>query len=110
MKPIYLLTMDESAGEQKVDRFPEFSRAISTLNIYTSNFIGTVTVEASIKLNPSDNDWFVVHEEVFPEITSDNIRKRNKAINLVGRFIWMRATAEKALPYEHGLVDRVTII
>jgi hypothetical protein len=110
MSPILLLRTDESQGELRVDRFPDFPRATTTLNIMTSNFVGTVTVEATIKLDPTDADWFVLHEEVFPDFTESLDRKRNVAANYSGRFISMRAKAVKAEGFPTGLVDRVAVI
>lgn len=101
---------DESEGAVRVDRFPEPGNAISTIHIMTSNFAGTVRVEATIKLAPQDADWFLVHEEVFPKLTSTDHTRRNVEVNATGRFISMRATATKLTDVLPGIVDRVTVI
>jgi hypothetical protein len=110
MQPIILFRTDESQGELRVDRFPDFARPVTTINVLTSNFVGTVTVEATIKIDPQESDWFIIHETVFPEFRLTEERKRNTATNVTGRFIHMRATATKALGFPLGIVDRITVI
>lgn len=110
MQPVHLITADESNGAVRVDRFPEPPRPIHTVNIYTSNFEGTVTIEATIKLEPTDADWFVVHTETFAPIGMNDKRRRVRAANVTGRFISMRATAVKLNANTPGIVDRVTVL
>lgn len=110
MQPVHLFTADESAGAVRVDRFPEPPRPVNTLNIYTANYVGVVTIEASIKLNPTDDDWFVIHIETFEPFVSNETKRRVRAANVTGRFLWMRATAVKDPVHPLGIVDRVTVI
>lgn len=104
------MTNDESDGELRVDRFPEIPRSVYTLAIYTADYVGTVTVEATISLNPSPSDWFIVHTEEFTPFTVPGPRARNTLTNLEGRFISMRAKAQRTLGYPTGIVNRVTVI
>jgi hypothetical protein len=110
MKPFHLITSDKSAGAVRVDRFPEAPHAVATINIHSANFVGKVVVEATIKLDPQDADWFVLHTETFEPITMGQDARRNRITNKEGRFISMRATATKADGFPHGIIDRVTIL
>lgn len=110
MQSINLMTNDESDGEVRVDRFPETPRSVYTLAIYTANYVGIVTVEATISLNPSETDWFVIHAEEFAPFGEPVPRARSTLTNLEGRFISMRARAERTLGYPTGIVSRVTVI
>jgi hypothetical protein len=110
MQPLYLIRSNKIDGEVRVDHFPRPPRAVHTVNIYTSDFVGTVTVEATIKLQPQASDWFVVHEEVFAVMNSNEQTRRNRTVNLTGVFTSMRASFVKANGIAHGLIDRVTVI
>ena len=110
MQPIYLYRNEVETGDVRVDRFPEVPRALATITILTANFVGTVTVEATIKLEPTGSDWFVIHTETFPTFVTQEEKKRNRAVNVAGRFISMRATVTKDEGHPFGIVDRVTVI
>lgn len=110
MQPIYLLRNNESEGAVRVDRFPEAPLAVYTINIHSANFVGTVKVEGTIKLDPTDDDWFEVHTETFNYFTQNENTRRNRAVNAEGRFISMRASSTKALGWVYGNIDRVTVI
>lgn len=110
MHPFYLFRDNESEGAVRVDRFPDFAPAIHTVNILTANFVGTVTIEATIKLDPQTSDWFTVHVEDFAPLSYSEEKRRSRAVNLTGRFIHMRAIATNAEGVVEGRVDRVTVI
>lgn len=108
MQPIYLYrNMDEKHDAVRVDRFPDFPKPVRTISLHTHNFYGTVTVEASIVLEPTtEDDWVAVWTEEFGPRFTDMPSVRNRAKNVVGHFKWMRVTVETIT----GHVDRVLVI
>lgn len=63
------------------------SDGIHTVLFNTSNFVGTITIQATLELYPTDNDWFDVHTETFAVDSSTS----NRSTNIVGKFVFVRA-------------------
>lgn len=110
MRPIYLVSFDEVHEKQRVDHFPEAFLGQTSIGVYTLDFVGSIAVEATICLDPQEDDWFEVWREVFSVKSQNEPTALNHIVNVVGRFVWMRAKVEKDLNVRHGVVDRITVI
>lgn len=111
MQPLYLYRTEESSPPTRVDNFPNPARSVITVAQHTADFVGTIVVEASIASDPQEGDWFIAHAEDYLEfVGSTEERARNRLVNLVGRFIWMRVVVTRDPSKPQGTVDRVTVI
>jgi hypothetical protein len=63
---------------------------------YDSNFIGTVTMQATLATAPAEADWFdinnttVVRTENSPSYDSMNVTVMSDYRNFTGNFVWVR--------------------
>jgi len=61
--------------------------------MYTANsdFVGTITIQATLASSPSNNDWFNVTNS---SVTYTQINERSTStvdlINFIGNFVWIR--------------------
>lgn len=104
MQPFFLYRDDESTP-QRVSRFPDPPRPITTINLHTSGWTGTIEIHASIALEPTDDDWVMIHRET---IAGEQGKRQNFLRNLTGCFIWLKAVVVQE--GTRGRVDRVTAI
>jgi hypothetical protein len=94
-----------------------------TLSIATSHCRGRLTIEASVKLTPSNSDWFPIKlgDQLFIDYPRNGLHSETSTIafSFTGRFIWMRARIDRSLiiPLDAqahmvahcGLVDRILL-
>jgi hypothetical protein len=75
---------------------------MQTVNISTTDFIGNVTLQAS--LNPVSNTaiWFDVEKYVCNTATSST-----QSYSLIGNFVWMRA---KISDFTQGNIGNITLV
>jgi hypothetical protein len=63
---------------------------------YDSNFIGTVTMQATLASNPIESDWFNITgtttemTEMSPGYDSIDVTVRSDFYNFTGNFVWVR--------------------
>jgi hypothetical protein len=74
----------------------------------TDNFVGTVTMQASLATIPNNNDWFTVNGTTFNVSTStyyDNIASSStvNCYNFTGNFVWVRGVVN----INHGTVESI---
>jgi hypothetical protein len=63
----------------------------------TDDFVGTITMQASLATSPVETDWFNVNNTTFTVSTStyyDNISSSStvNCYNFTGNFVWVRGT------------------
>ena len=96
-----------------------------TMSIAAYNFIGKLTIQASIKATPTENDWFGVKigDAVGINYPRNSIfytpETSTATYNFTGRFIWMRAEIDRtdllppmATPADIarlGIIDRILV-
>jgi hypothetical protein len=63
---------------------------------YDSNFVGTVTMQASLSTDPIEADWFniedttIVQTENSPGYDTLDVTVQSTCINFTGNFVWVR--------------------
>lgn len=92
------------------------NKCLQTVNIKTTNFTGTLLIEASLCTDPNDgvaepSNWFVVHEVVANAqaetgTTQALASNTNVGINIHGNFVWMRA---RLVDFGAGIVNWVKV-
>jgi hypothetical protein len=76
---------------------------------YDSNFVGTITMQASLASNPVEADWFNVEgtteeqTETSPFYNSIEVTVQSKYCNFTGNFVWVRGVVS----IESGQVDSI---
>ena len=61
------------------------SDGLHTVQYTYIEFTGTITIEATLEIDPTENDWFTVHEYVAAQESS------SKIANFIGNYVWIRA-------------------
>lgn len=65
----------------------------TAMYVTTSDFVGTVTMQATLSTEPSDTDWFTV---LGTSVTYNNFVLRSETAvdlrNFEGNFVWVRGT------------------
>lgn len=98
-------------GEQvKAAGYYGSSNGKHTVAIYNKNFTGRLSIQATLALEPSDNDWFAVSlgGDLEVEYTDqDSIT----TFNFTGNYVWLRAVVDRSyLPAPedpHGSIDKI---
>ena len=101
----YLFISDKLKGDGYYNGSDGFHTVTYTVS---SNFVGTLAMQASLATNPVEGDWFdisnstVVHSSIagIPATTTTN------CVNFTGNFVWVRAKVNKPLnpPYFGSLM------
>ena len=104
-----LVWSDDNFGAVRVDNWPAGAPRLFTVVLQTNNFIGSITIQGSIAVEPSDDDWFDLNTETYlaPERTEN--KYKNKFFNCKGRIIWMRAVIQKSVERHPGRVERILV-
>lgn len=74
---------------QKGDGYFNYGDGLHTFVFLYDTFKGTVKLQATLALSPTENDWFDIYE-----IGGDSSVFPNPAVyqNITGNFVWIRAT------------------
>jgi hypothetical protein len=76
---------------------------------YDSNFIGTVTMQASLATAPAEADWFDISDttveqtEASPFYNTANVSQQSQYFNFTGNFVWVRGVVS----IDAGQVDSI---
>lgn len=83
----------------KGDGYYGRSDGLHSVQITTTNFTGTVAIQATLAVNPLEEDWFTVHvAEGTDETTS-------KIASVTGNYVWLRGV----LTYTDGTLNSVLL-
>jgi hypothetical protein len=92
-------------GEKfKGDGYYGRSDGFHTVQYNLTGFIGTVTIQATLAIDPQDTDWFTVYTQNYSEINSES-NTVNKLTNFTGNYVWIRA----AVTYTDGTVNSIIL-
>lgn len=87
-------------GEQfKGDGYYGRSDGLHTIQYSYTGFSGILSIQATLELDPVEEDWFTVHE-----YTAEN-ETHSKIVNFTGNYIWIRAI----LTYTDGTMNSVVL-
>ena len=79
------------------------NKRTSTIGIYTTNLVGRVWLQGSLKDNPSNKlDWFIIpltEETPFVEFNNYKddltVNRDNRFFNINGSFVWLRVILDR---------------
>lgn len=79
------------------------NKRTSTIGIYTTNFVGRIWLQGSLKDEPKDKlDWFIIpltEETPFVEFNNYKddltVNRDNRFFNINGSFVWLRVILDR---------------
>ena len=79
-----------------------------TVAFFTEDFVGNIEIQATVDSTVSDSSWFTVHTFGGDGSTVNDsaLKYFNSAINVTGRFTWMRV---KITGFTQGVIMKVTL-
>lgn len=66
------------------------SDGLHTVQYNLSGFLGTVSVQATLAVDPTETDWFTVYSSTYNPV-NDTGETGSHIINFTGNYIWVRA-------------------
>jgi hypothetical protein len=74
----------------KGDGYYGRSDGFHTAQYNITGFIGTVSIQATLAVTPTEDDWFTVYTQAYP-VVNDEGTTINKLVNFTGNYVWIRA-------------------
>ena len=90
------VTGDAYKGDGYYGRSDGFHTVQYTLN----NVRGTVSIQATLAVEPTSDDWFTVYTQEYTEETT-----ASKVTNFTGNYVWIRAVVE----YTQGTIENIKL-
>lgn len=91
-----------NSDQYKGDGYYRRTDGYHTVQYSVVGFIGTVNMQATLAVSPTDSDWFTVPDTeytVTESTTSTTIK------NFIGNYVWVRATAS----WTQGSINSITL-
>ena len=76
-----------TSAQQQGDGYYNFGDGLHTATFTFNNFVGSVRLEASLAITPTNSDWFTINNTTFT-----NPANGSNFVNFYGNFVWIRAT------------------
>lgn len=75
----------------KGDGYYGRSDGLHSIQYNLSGFIGTITMQATLATDPSDDDWFSISNTVHTSASSESDNANGSFIyNFTGNYVWVR--------------------
>ena len=98
-------TIETVTGEKfKGDGYYGRSDGFHTVQHTLTEFVGTVYIQATLAVNPIDDDWFTVSTHDYPVYADEGVTG-SYITNFVGNYVWIRTVIE----YTDGTVNSVVL-
>lgn len=85
--------------EYKGDGYYGRSDGLHTVQYTYTNLSGTIYIDGTLAVNPSEDDWFIVHEYTATEETN------SKIASFTGNYVWIRAS----VVYTDGTINSIIL-
>jgi hypothetical protein len=92
-------TQTVTGDKYKGDGYYGRSDGIHTIQYNYTDLIGTITIQGTLAVTPTNEDWFDVH--TYTETSATD----SKIVNFTGNYVWIRAKLE----YTQGTVHQVLL-
>ena len=109
-----LLSQNQHPGDSSVqtvtgnnfkgDGYYGRSDGFHTVQINLDGFVGTVTIQGTLAINPTADDWFDTSVSHVAIATGSN-RTGSYMYNFTGNYVWVRSVVE----YTDGTVNSITL-
>jgi hypothetical protein len=98
-------TITVVTGEKyKGDGYYGRSDGFHTVQYTLTGFIGTVAIQATLAIDPTEDDWFTVYTQAYP-VTNDEGTTTSKVTNFTGNYVWVRSV----VTYTDGTVNSIKL-
>ena len=94
-----------TGDKYKGDGYYGRSDGLHTVQYTLTGFTGTVTIQATLEIDPGSNDWFDVYSQAHTIAGNDPNPKRSFLTNFTGNYVWVRAYIE----YTDGTVNSIQL-
>jgi hypothetical protein len=74
----------------KGDGYYGRSDGFHTVQYTLTGFLGTVDIQATLAVNPTEDDWFTVYTQAYP-VNNDTGTTASVITNFTGNYVWVRA-------------------
>ena len=99
-------TIESVTGDKfKGDGYYRRSDGFHTVQCNLTGFIGSVNVQATLAVDPTDDDWFTVYTQAYPAVNDEGTTKNNLT-NFTGNYVWVRANISN---WTDGTVNSVQL-
>jgi len=93
-------TTETVVGEKyKGDGYYGRSDGLHTVQYSFSGLTGTINIQATLSVDPADDDWFDVHSYTAIQETA------SKITNFTGNYVWIRAV----ISYTDGSINSINL-
>lgn len=93
-------TTETITGEKyKGDGYYGRSDGFHTVQYSFDGLTGTISIQATLAIDPAEEDWFEVHTYTASQETS------SKIANFTGNYVWIRA----AVTYTDGTINSIVL-
>jgi hypothetical protein len=92
----------------KGDGYYGRSDGLHTVQYNLTGFRGTVSIQASLAVEPVDQDWFTVYSNTYElsgNQSDSTLEKLSNLVNFTGNYVWIRARIE----YTDGTVNSIIL-
>lgn len=84
-------TNETITGEKfKGDGYYGRSDGFHTVQYNLNSFIGTMAIQATLAVDPTAEDWFIVYSQSYP-VSNDEGTTGSFITNFTGNYVWIRA-------------------
>jgi len=83
----------------KGDGYYGRSDGFHTVQYSFAGFTGTISIQATLEIDPMDDDWFTVHNYTAAQETA------SKIANFTGNYVWIRSIVE----YTDGTINSIVL-
>ena len=98
-------TVTVTAGEKyKGDGYYGRSDGFHTVQYTLDGFLGTVNIQATLAIDPNEDDWFTVYTHEYTVYADEGVTG-SYITNFVGNCVWIRTVIE----YTDGTVNSVVL-
>lgn len=100
-------TRNFKSQREKGDGYYSSSNGFHTVSwTITPNFVGTLTIQASLAVHPEENDWFEVLDakKTYNQVINPILTTATGYVNFVGNFVWVRANVMRSSDDPNGSV------
>ena len=88
----------------KGDGYYGRSDGLHTIQYDITGFIGTVSIQGTLAIDPVEADWFTVYTQAHP-VSADEGTTTSNIANFTGNYVWLRAYVE----YTDGTINFIKL-
>jgi hypothetical protein len=101
-------TSESVTGDKyKGDGYYGRSDGLHTIQYNVTGFIGTISIQATLAIDPTDDDWFDVSSTSLTSADDSSAYSNGSFIyNFTGNYVWVRATVNT---WTDGTVESIVL-